>query len=125
MTAFGRLPLALVMAGAGVLHFAIPETYARIVPPSLPSPRGIVYASGAAEVACGALLASRRTVRVGGWATAVLLLAVWPANVYMAVEGGLGAVPAWVAWARVPLQLPLIAWAVAVARQPRALPPPA
>ncbi len=101
----------LVVGGAA--HFVIPDVYSRIVPPALGAPLSWVYASGAAEMAAGALLAVERTRILGGWASAAVLLAILPANVQHALtEGGL-------LWARVPLQIPLIWWALTEARRRR------
>jgi len=76
-----------------------------------------VYASGVAEVVCAMGLVPGRTRRVAGWASAVLFVAVFPANVQMAVDAGDESVTVQtIAYARLPLQLPLIWWAVAVAR---------
>ena len=100
------LGLAAVMATAGIAHFVIPEFFRRIIPSPL---RGqddfLVAASGVAELACAALLASPRTRRAGGWATVVLLIGVFPANVQHALDDG-GPV-----WLRLPLQVPLVLWA--------------
>ena len=121
-----RLGLATVMLGAGVLHFAVPETYARVVLRWLGDARRIVLVSGAAELACGALLLHRRTARAGGWLTAALLVVVFPANVQMALDAGtehqvVADMPVdrfrLVALARLPLQVPLIVWAARVARR--------
>lgn len=116
------------MAAAGSLHFVIPSAYQRIVPRALGPARALVLLSGAAEIGAGLLLASPRTRRVGGWATAALLVAVFPANVQMALDGGipgegfpLGS-PV-VAWARLPLQVPLVVWALRIARRPQCLEP--
>ena len=114
-----RLALALVMVVAGSLHFVLPETYARIVPRGLGDARTIVVASGLAEVAAGVLLAIPRTRRLGGWCTAVVLVAVLPANIQMArdaTDSG-DAVPLVLTWARLPLQVPLVLWALAHARR--------
>jgi uncharacterized membrane protein len=110
--------LAGFLTAAGVTHFVAPAPYVRIVPRALPAPELLVALSGVAELACAALVAVPRTRRVGGWATAALFVAVFPANVQMALDSGDG--PAWyraVTWARVPLQVPLVLWAVAVARR--------
>lgn len=121
-----RLALAALMVAAGCLHFLAPDAYARIVPRRLGDARLIVHLSGVAEVAAGALLVSERTRRVGGWCTAAVLVAVFPANVQMALDGGLtGAGGALgspvVAWLRLPLQAPLLVWALRHARRgPRA-----
>jgi uncharacterized membrane protein len=120
-----RLGLALLMLGAGVMHFLVPGTYEKIVPRWLGDARRVVLASGAAELACGALLLNRRTARTGGWLTAGLLLAVFPANVQMLLDSGTEhqatEMPVerfrLVAAARLPLQIPLIIWAARVARR--------
>lgn len=78
--------LAALLAGAGVLHFVRPAPFARIVPKALPAKTELVYASGVAELTCAALLAAPRTRRLGGFGAAALLLAVFPANVQMAVD---------------------------------------
>lgn len=108
---------------AGSLHFLTPRPYAAIVPAPLPAPTGIVYASGLAELLCAAGLAVPRTRRLAGWATATLFVVVFPANVVMATGSGdrSDLYQAGV-WARLPLQVPLIAWAVSVARHARSLP---
>lgn len=111
--------LAVLLAGAGILHFVSPESYDRLIPPFLPAPRAWTYASGVAELACAAAVALPRTRRNGALATAVLFVAVFPANVYLAVEPG--DVPRWAALARLPLQVPLVLWALHVARA-RAMP---
>jgi uncharacterized membrane protein len=122
-----RLALAGLMVGAGATHFVAPAAYERIVPRWAGDGRRVVLVSGAAEIACGGLLFSRRMGRVGGWLTAALLVAVFPANVQMALDAGTEhqAVPDMpvgrfrsIALARLPLQLPLIGWAIRVARSP-------
>ena len=109
--------LAGLLAVTGALHFVVPKAFASIVPPALPEPELLVYASGVAELACAAGLAVPRTRRAAGWATAALFLAVFPANVQMALDAG-GRSAAYQAgtWLRLPLQVPLVVWAVSVAR---------
>ncbi|HUR23928.1 MAG TPA: hypothetical protein VMZ73_08670 [Acidimicrobiales bacterium] len=97
--------LSGVIVAGGSAHFLAPERYARIVPQALGAPRPWVYASGVAEVAAGLLLALPRTRRVGGIVTAGVLVAVFPANVQMALDAG----GIW--WARLPFQVPLVWWA--------------
>lgn len=111
-----RKLLITAFTGAGVLHFVAPEPFDSIVPPLIPgSARFWTYASGAVELVTAALLAYPRTRRTGGLTAAGLLLAVWPANIYMA---GLWRDEVWwkkmIALARVPLQLPMItgAWRI-------------
>jgi uncharacterized membrane protein len=107
---------------SGTIHLVRPEVFTPIVPDLLPAHRLIVYLSGVAELACAAGLVWRRTRRLAGLASAALLVAVFPANVTMAVD-------AWRSWddgghsgwyvvgtlVRLPLQLPLIWWVWRVA----------
>ena len=69
---------------SGVMHFVIPKIYKRIVPPYLPAPEAVVYISGAAEIASGLGLMTRSKRRLAGWWLIATLIAVFPANVYMA-----------------------------------------
>jgi len=110
--------LALVFAGAGVLHFLAPAPFDSIVPPRLPgSQRFYTYSSGVAELATAALLANTGTRKRGGLAAAALLTAVWPANMYMAWQWRRKPLPLLLgAVARVPLQIPLIRAALALAK---------
>lgn len=106
---------------AGAAHFVVPRSYQRIVPQILGDPAFWVRWSGVAEIGCAGLVAHPRTRRAGGLAAAVLFVAVFPANVQMALDGGLAGTSslfgsAAVAWARLPLQIPLIVWAWRVAR---------
>ena len=111
--------LAALLAAAGATHFVVPDAYARIVPPALPAPRALVYLSGVAELACAAGLAWPRTRRAAAWATAVLFVAVFPANLQMALDSADGSLLyRVVVWARLPLQIPLVMWAVSLARTP-------
>jgi len=104
-----------VLTTTGVLHFLIPRPYDALIPGWLPgSARAWVYGSGAAELACAAMLVAPRTRRLGGTATALLLLAVFPGNIEMAVHPG--DTPRWLALARLPLQVPLVLWALQVRR---------
>ncbi|MVN76043.1 DoxX family membrane protein [Hymenobacter sp. HMF4947] len=109
--------LALLFVGAGLLHFLKPETYLRIMPPALPAPRLLVLLSGVAEVAGGLGLLLPATRRWAAWGLLALLLAVFPANVYMLQIQAQLHIPAWVAWARLPLQ-PLLMWGVWHAAKP-------
>jgi uncharacterized membrane protein len=85
---------------------------------SLPSPYGLVYASGIAELLCAAGLAVPRTRRATAWATAALLVVVFPANVTMARDSTDRSTLYQVAVrARLPVQVPLVWWAAAIARQ--------
>ena len=112
--------LAGLLTVTGTSHFVAPKVYASIIPPQLPSRYALVYASGAAELACAAGLAVPRTRRVAGWSTALLFVAVFPANVQMALDAGdRSAAYRAAAYARLPIQVPLVLWAVSVARVSR------
>lgn len=104
---------------AGVLHFLRPGMYEAIVPEYLPAHRQLVYASGVAEIVGGAALMHRRTRRLGMWWLTATLVAVFPANVHMALNpDDYRAVPGgrWALYARLPMQLLFIAWVRAAAR---------
>lgn len=108
-----RVVLAGLFVGAGVLHLVRPEPFERIVPPGLPAPSLLVLVSGLAEILGGAGLLPARTRRAARWGLGALLLAVFPANVWMALDpvaAGVPEVPRWVLWARLPLQPLLMAW---------------
>ena len=88
------------------------------MPPYLPAPRLLVAISGAAEIAGGLGLLIHRLRPAAGWGLIALMIAVFPANIYMAVVADRFAAvgPAWVWWARVPLQVVLVWWVVSVSR---------
>jgi hypothetical protein len=71
---------------AGALHFVIPRQYEAIMPPSLPAPRALVYASGVAEIAGGVGVMHPRTRRLASLWSIATLVAVFPANVHMALH---------------------------------------
>jgi uncharacterized membrane protein len=117
-----KRPLLYVMGPlyiiAGVMHFVVPELYVQIVPPFPPGRLALVYLSGIAEIAVGIGLLIPRTRRYAAWATIALLVAIFPANVYMATHGvviegvpGGGDPSQLVRWGRLPLQGVLILWA--------------
>lgn len=110
-----RWALALLMVFAGLNHFRVPALYLAMMPPQLPWPEALVLISGVAEVAGGLGLLIPATRRLAAWGLVALLVAVFPANLYMALhELPLGSYhpPAWALWARLPLQAVLIAWAL-------------
>jgi len=107
----------MLFVGGGIGHFAITDVYVRIMPPFLPSPRVLVYVSGVFEVLGGLGLLYLPTRRVAAWGLVGLLVAVFPANVYM-LHIRYGA-PGWVLWLRLPLQGLLIWWAWVYTRKAR------
>lgn len=114
----GRVVFAALFLAGGIGHFVAPDAYMRIVPPALPWPRAVVLISGAAELLLGAMLLAPRTRAPAAWGLIALLVAVFPANVFMWQHADRFAVPAWALLARLPLQGLLIAWAWAYARAP-------
>ena len=112
--------LAALLVGMGTLHLVTPAPFERLVPRWLGSPRAWVVATGLAEIASGAALLGVATRRVGAWAAAATLVVVLPGNVQMAVDAGAPTTPVAAAlWLRLPLQAPLVAWALRHARRPR------
>jgi uncharacterized membrane protein len=117
----GRVILGLLFIISGSLHFIAPQPYVKIVPPYLPAHLPIVYISGAAEILGGIGLLLPSTRQAAAWGLVVLLIAILPANIYMATAhlpapGVMG--QSWAQWLRVPLQLPLIYWAWLYTRTP-------
>ncbi|TQF73217.1 hypothetical protein FK531_06685 [Rhodococcus spelaei] len=113
--------LSAILLGAGALHFVNPKPFDAIVPRQLPGDaRTYTYASGVAELAVGTAIAIPRTRRLGGTLAAALFVAVFPANVQMAVDWlGRSSTPLplkILGVARLPLQIPLIAAALKVRR---------
>ena len=113
---------AATMAGlltvAGIMHFAAPRFFDEIVPESLPgTQRGWTYISGVVELGTAAAVAIPRTRRFGGLLAAGLFIGVFPANAKMALDWADR--PWWqraAVCARLPLQLPLVAWALRIRR---------
>ncbi|MGI8744390.1 MAG: DoxX family protein [Bryobacteraceae bacterium] len=110
----GRILLAALFIVAGVLHLVSPAPFLRIVPPFLPWSEALVAISGIAEISGGVGLLIPGLRRFAAYGLVVLLIAVFPANIYMAVAhvpfgGWMG--QAWLQWLRLPFQFVLIAWA--------------
>ena len=110
--------LAALLATSGAAHFAVPQPFDAIVPRSLPGdPRLWTYVSGAAELAVAAGLVLPGTRRASGLLAAGLFTAVFPANVRMALDWRDRPAPLKaVAYGRLPLQVPLVLWALRVGR---------
>lgn len=110
---FFRLLLAILFIVAGALHFVVPQMYVKIMPPYIPAQLVLLYVSGVFEFFGGAGLLFRQPVRgFAAWGLVALLIAVMPANIYMATNHTtFSSIPAWALYLRLPLQLPLIWWA--------------
>ncbi len=106
---------ALYIGGVGVLHFVRPEAFVAIMPKVLPAHLLLVYVSGFFEVAGSIGLLIPRTRRLASYGLMMLLVAVFPANINVAVNHiqipGLPAQPDWAAWGRLLLQPLFIYWA--------------
>ena len=97
---------------AGLNHFRQPRLYLKIIPRYLPNPNLLNKLSGLAEISLGTLVCFSLTSNYAAWGIIVLLIAVFPANIYMFQneKAALG-LPKWVRLLRLPLQLALIYWA--------------
>jgi uncharacterized membrane protein len=112
--AWAGIGLGIAFAVAGIAHLVQPTSFEQHLPSRVPATSALVVVTGLVEIALGvALVAARRHAQAVGHATAAYLVAVWPANIYVAIAGvdvdgqpG-GAYP----WVRVPLQVLFIAWA--------------
>ena len=103
--------LTIFMAGAGTLHLVKPQFYMQIMPPYLPLHLELVYLSGFFEVAGGVLLLVPRFSRLAAWGIFALLIAVFPANIYLYQHQELLPLPPMVHLLRLPLQGVFLLWA--------------
>jgi uncharacterized membrane protein len=106
-----------LMAGmyvfTGIVHFIKPIVFKRIMPPWLPWHYPLIYISGAAEIVLGILLIPEVTRPYAAWGLIALLIAVFPANFYMASQMKKKKHPfTWMAILRLPIQIVLIYWAL-------------
>ena len=101
--------MSLFYIMAGTNHFINPDWYVRIVPPILPFKTAIVYISGILEIILGFLLIFPKTRFIAGWGLIILLVAVYPANIYVALTNGEAMdITPLIAWGRLPFQFVLI-----------------
>jgi uncharacterized membrane protein len=117
-----RWLLTVFMVGAGVNHFLSPHAYVAMMPAMLPEPLLLVQISGVAEILGGLGLILPATRRYAAWGLIALFIAVFPANLNMAINHlplGPYRVPSWALWARLPLQVLLIWWASSFTRRAR------
>ena len=119
-----RYALAAILLVMGVLHFVLPKPFIRIVPPVFGAPRFWTYASGVAELVSGGLLLSTKTKHIGAWVSAATIVAVYPANIWMAMDAGAPKDAESIgAWVRLPFQIPLVLWALSHRRRVTAATP--
>ena len=108
-----RLVLCAFFVLAGLNHFVSPEVYRPIMPPYLPFPDTLILLSGGLEVALGLLIVFPRTRAFAAAGLVLLLVAVFPANLQMALTAErFPLFQSWHLWARLPLQLVLIGWVI-------------
>ena len=89
----------------GIKHFINPAWFMKIMPPYLPLHKELVYISGAFEIILGLMLLLEKTRFIGGWGLILLLIAVFPANIYLAQSNGLAMnTTPLIAWGRLPFQ---------------------
>src|SRR5258705_131462 len=104
---------AILFIGGGVFHFINTDSYLKIMPPQIPWPVAMVYLSGAAVNASGLGLLLPALRRPASWGLVARLIAVFPANIYMAannVQVTSTPIPQALLWARLPLQALMIWW---------------
>ena len=120
MPSRSRIALGAFFIAAGALHFVKPDPYESIMPEALPAHRELVYLSGVAEMAGGAGVLADPTRRLAGWWLIATMLAVFPANINMAIEAErFKDIPEPLLWARLPLQAAIVYWIWRVAvREP-------
>jgi uncharacterized membrane protein len=124
----GRVALSVVMVTIGILHFTHTKVFAAIVPDYLPWHDGLVLVSGVFEIGLGVALQFERTRVLAAYGLVALFIAVFPANLNMAlhperpIEGVPFQPPALALWARLPLQLVLIWWALRYTRRDQSSP---
>jgi uncharacterized membrane protein len=115
-----RILLAAIMVTMGILHFTHGATFASIMPEYIPWHLPLVYLSGVIEAALGVALLFERTRSFAAWGLIALFIAVFPANINMALNPdleiaglppGMPQPPAIALWLRLPLQFVLIWWA--------------
>ncbi|WP_373894705.1 DoxX family protein [Virgibacillus natechei] len=121
MKLFFRTLYSILLFGAGVLHFVHERGFRKAVPKILPFRRLIVLVSGVFEMIFSVLLWVKKGQHITGKLLAFFMVAVFPANVYMAVKRisfrpGEQANP-WILWLRLPLQIPLIIGALTLGRK--------
>ena len=103
--------MAAFFVYAGVSHFTQKYFFMKTMPPYIPYHEAMVILSGIAEIIFGLGLLFEQSRNYAAWGIILLLIAVFPANVYMATSGKFKKIPQWILWVRLPIQIILIAWA--------------
>ncbi len=103
--------LAIFMTGAGTMHFVKPDFYVKIMPPYLPWHLKLVYISGVCEIALGLLLLVPGVSRWAAWGLVALLIAVFPANIYVFQHQEILPAPPILHLLRLPLHGVFLLWA--------------
>jgi uncharacterized membrane protein len=103
--------LAIFMITAGIMHFVNSAFFLKVMPPYLPFHKELVLVSGAFEVLLGVLLLVPKTSRLAAWGIVALLIAVFPANLYVFQHQEILPVPPIVHLLRLPLQGVFVLWA--------------
>ncbi|PCJ57510.1 MAG: hypothetical protein COA79_15880 [Planctomycetota bacterium] len=104
--------LGIFFIGAGFAHFLVPSFYVNIMPDYLPAHLMLVYISGVFEMIGGLGVLIKSVRKLAGMGLILLLLAVFPANIHMALHPELyPSLPSWGLYIRLPIQLVLLAWA--------------
>jgi uncharacterized membrane protein len=111
MQTIGLYIMAAFFVYAGISHFTKKNFFIKAMPPYIPNHEAMVILSGIAEITLGLGLLFKSTQSLAAWGIILLLIAVFPANIYMATSGKFKKIPQWLLWLRLPLQLILIAWA--------------
>ena len=106
-----KILLAIFMVGAGTIHFVKPDFYLRIMPTYLPWHLELVYLSGFFEVLLGVLLLVPRYSRLAAWGIIALLIAIFPANIFLYQHQDILPAPPLLHLLRLPLQGVFILWA--------------
>ena len=106
-----KFVLAIFMIGAGTMHFVNPEFFLKIVPPYLPLHKELVLVSGVCEVLLGVLLLIPRSSNLAAWGIVALLIAVFPANIYLYQNQEILPASPIVHFLRLPLQGVFVLWA--------------
>ena len=120
--AISKFVLAIFIIGAGAMHFVSPAFFLKIMPPYLPFHKELVLISGACEILLGVLLLVPGYSHLAGWGIVALMIAVFPANVYLYQRQDLLPASPIIHLLRLPLQAVFVLWAYWHTRPPEKKP---